>query len=45
MTDPDLDMPTTIGSHAFATAKARKAAWVADRVNISTTFILDRFLS
>jgi hypothetical protein len=33
MTDPELDMPTTIGSHAFATAKVKKTASIADRVN------------
>jgi hypothetical protein len=32
MTDPGLDMPTTVGSHAFATATVKKAALTADRV-------------
>ena len=32
MTDPELSVPTTVGSHAFATAKVKKAAWVTDRV-------------
>ncbi len=34
MTGPDLGMPTTVGSYAFTTLKARGNAWLVDQVSI-----------